>query len=42
VREKLRDEVGLAMMDLKDALFRVYSLTPDDLPHSPQERMREP
>lgn len=42
VREKLRDEVGLAMMDLKDALFRAYSLTPNDLPHSPQERMREP
>ena len=40
-REKLRDEVGLAIMNLKDALFRVHSLTPDDLPHSPQERMRE-
>ena len=41
-REKLRDEVGLAIMNLKDALFRTYSLTPDDLPHSPQERIREP
>ena len=41
-REKLRNEVSLAMIDLKDTLFSTYGLTPDDLPHSPQERMREP
>ena len=41
-REKLRDEVGLAIIHLKDALFSTYALTPLDLPHSPQERMSEP
>jgi len=30
------------MIDLKDTLFSTYGLTPDDLPHSPQERMSEP
>ena len=41
-REKIRNEVCLAIMDLKDTLLRTCGLTLDDLPHSPQERMSEP
>jgi len=41
-REKMRDELGAAMIRLKDDLVARCRLTTDDLPHSPQERMREP
>ncbi len=41
-REAMRDELGAAMIRLKDDLVTRCRLTRDDLPHSPQERMREP
>jgi len=41
-RKKLRDDVAAALIALKDRLVAECHLTPDDLPHSPQERMREP
>lgn len=41
-RKKLRDDVAAALIRLKDDLFRECQLAENDLPHSPQERMREP
>lgn len=41
-RKKLRDDVAAALVQLKDRLVKECQLTADDLPHSPQERMREP
>ncbi|MFM8830625.1 MAG: lysophospholipid acyltransferase family protein [Spartobacteria bacterium] len=41
-RKKLRDDVAAALIALKNRLVAECHLTPDDLPHSPQERMREP
>lgn len=41
-RKKLRDDVAAALIRLKDDLVTKCHLTADDLPHSPQERMREP
>jgi len=41
-RARLRDETASALIQLKDRLMRDCGLTDDDLPHSPQERMREP
>jgi len=41
-RKKLRDNVAEALIRLKDDLITKCHLTADDLPHSPQERMREP
>jgi len=40
-RKKLRDDVAAALLRLKDDLVTKCHLTADDLPHSPQERMRE-
>jgi 1-acyl-sn-glycerol-3-phosphate acyltransferase len=40
-RKKLRDDVAAALVRLKDELVTKCHLTADDLPHSPQERMRE-
>jgi 1-acyl-sn-glycerol-3-phosphate acyltransferase len=41
-RKKLREDVSAALIRLKDRLVEECQLTADDLPHSPQERMREP
>jgi len=41
-REKMRQEVSASVIRLKDELIAAYSLSPDDLPHSPQQRMLEP
>jgi 1-acyl-sn-glycerol-3-phosphate acyltransferase len=41
-RKKLREDVSAALIRLKDRLVEKCQLTADDLPHSPQERMREP
>jgi hypothetical protein len=41
-RKKLRNDVAAALIRLKDDLVTKCQLTADDLPHSPQERMREP
>jgi 1-acyl-sn-glycerol-3-phosphate acyltransferase len=41
-RKKLRDDVAAALIQLKDRLVKECDLSADDLPHSPQERMREP
>ncbi len=41
-RGRLRDDTAAALIALKDRLMADYGLTEDDLPHSPQERMREP
>jgi 1-acyl-sn-glycerol-3-phosphate acyltransferase len=41
-RKKLRADVAAALIRLKDDLVGECRLTADDLPHSPQERMREP
>jgi hypothetical protein len=41
-RKKLRDDVAAALIRLKDDLVTKCQLTAHDLPHSPQERMREP
>jgi 1-acyl-sn-glycerol-3-phosphate acyltransferase len=41
-RKQLRDETAAALIRLKDKLVESCHLTEDDLPHSPQERMREP
>jgi 1-acyl-sn-glycerol-3-phosphate acyltransferase len=41
-RKKLRDDAAAALIRLKNDLFTKCHLTADDLPHSPQERMREP
>jgi 1-acyl-sn-glycerol-3-phosphate acyltransferase len=41
-RKQLRDDTAAAMTQLKDRLIETCQLTADDLPHSPQQRMREP
>ena len=41
-RKQLRDDTAAALICLKDRLVETCQLTDDDLPHSPQERMREP
>jgi 1-acyl-sn-glycerol-3-phosphate acyltransferase len=41
-RKQLRDETATALIRLKDRLVESCRLTADDLPHSPQQRMREP
>jgi 1-acyl-sn-glycerol-3-phosphate acyltransferase len=41
-RTRLRDDTATALIKLKDRLMADHALTEDDLPHSPQERMREP
>jgi 1-acyl-sn-glycerol-3-phosphate acyltransferase len=41
-RKKLRDDTSAALIRLKDRLVETCELSEDDLPHSPQERMREP
>ncbi len=41
-RKQLRDDTAAALIRLKDRLVETCQLTEDDLPHSPQERMREP
>ena len=41
-RKQLRDDTAAALIHLKDRLVETCHLTEDDLPHSPQERMREP
>jgi 1-acyl-sn-glycerol-3-phosphate acyltransferase len=41
-RKQLRDDTAAALIRLKDRLVEACHLTEDDLPHSPQERMREP
>jgi 1-acyl-sn-glycerol-3-phosphate acyltransferase len=41
-RKQLRDDTAAALIRLKNQLVEKFHLTDDDLPHSPQERMREP
>ncbi len=41
-RKQLRDDTAAALIRWKDKLVETCQLTADDLPHSPQERMREP
>ena len=41
-RKRLRDDTAAALIRWKDKLVETCQLTEDDLPHSPQERMREP
>jgi 1-acyl-sn-glycerol-3-phosphate acyltransferase len=41
-RKQLRDDTAASLIQLKDRLVETCHLTADDLPHSPQERMREP
>lgn len=41
-RKQLRDDTAAALIHWKDKLVETCQLTADDLPHSPQERMREP
>jgi len=41
-RKQLRDDTAAALIRWKDKLVETCQLTEDDLPHSPQERMREP
>ena len=41
-RARLREDTAAALIRLKDHLVADCGLTEDDLPHSPQERMREP
>jgi 1-acyl-sn-glycerol-3-phosphate acyltransferase len=41
-RERLRLEMAKAFVHLRDSLREKFALTDADLPHSPQERMREP
>jgi 1-acyl-sn-glycerol-3-phosphate acyltransferase len=42
LREEIRRTACSALLELKDKLIAKYHLTENDLPHSPQERMREP
>ena len=42
LREEVRRAACSALVELKDKLIAKYHLTENDLPHSPQERMREP
>jgi 1-acyl-sn-glycerol-3-phosphate acyltransferase len=41
-RKQLRDDTAAALIALKNRLVQTHHLTGDDLPHSPQQRMREP
>ncbi len=41
-RKQLRDDTAAALIQLKDRLVETCRLTADDLPRSPQQRMREP
>jgi 1-acyl-sn-glycerol-3-phosphate acyltransferase len=41
-RKTIRDETAIALIRLKDRLVDSYQLSKNDLPHSPQQRMREP
>lgn len=41
-RARMREDTAAALIRLKDRLITDCGLTEDDLPHSPQERMREP
>ena len=41
-RKTIRDETAAALIRLKDRLMETCQLGENDLPHSPQERMREP
>lgn len=41
-RAKLRADFESALLALRDQMIAAYGLTADDMPHSPQERMREP
>jgi 1-acyl-sn-glycerol-3-phosphate acyltransferase len=41
-RKKLRDDTATALVRLKNLLVEKFHLGDNDLPHSPQERMREP
>ncbi len=41
-RKQLRDETAATLIRLKDRLMESCHLGENDLPHSPQERMREP
>lgn len=41
-RAKLREATGAALVQLKNQLVAKCALTDDDLPHSPQQRLREP
>jgi len=41
-RKQLRNDTAAALIRWKDKLVETCQLTADDLPHSPQERMREP
>jgi 1-acyl-sn-glycerol-3-phosphate acyltransferase len=41
-RKTIRDETANALIRLKDRLVESCQLSENDLPHSPQERMREP
>ncbi len=41
-REKMRGDLALAMIRLKDDLVARFQLGSNDLPHSPQQRMSEP
>jgi len=42
LREEIRRTACSALIQIKDKLIAKYHLTDSDLPHSPQERMREP
>jgi 1-acyl-sn-glycerol-3-phosphate acyltransferase len=41
-REKMREDLALAIVRLKDDLVARCGLGESDLPHSPKERMAEP
>jgi 1-acyl-sn-glycerol-3-phosphate acyltransferase len=41
-RKQLRDDTAAALIALKNRVVEKFQLTEDDLPHSPQQRMREP
>jgi len=41
-RKTIRDDTAIALIRLKDRLVESCQLSENDLPHSPQERMREP
>ena len=41
-RKQLRDDTAAALIGLKDRLMEACHLGENELPHSPQERMREP
>ncbi len=41
-RAKLRADFEAALLALRDQMVATYGLTANDMPHSPQQRMREP